>query len=142
MNDPMGSLAAFDVIDKTTGQKPDLRKMALEEDWVKNAGLIYCDMDGFMLDQDGNLYLIDDCNTMVPCPAGRFEVKWRNLAKRSEYVLANNPRSAGIYLQLGSYTWCADLNRIRKKLKEYKEVDPDFEHNKIYQLMFGAVEVE
>lgn len=136
------NIVAFDVIDKTTGLPPDLRKIALEEDWVKAGNLIYCDMDGFMLDQDGSLYLVDDCNNMVSCPEGRFEVRWKNLVPRTQFVLAPDPVSARTYLQLGSFTYSEDLERIRKVLAEYKAIDPDFAYKKIYQLVTGAVEVE
>ena len=49
----------FDVIDPKTGKYPDLEHIALTEDWAK--GLMYCDMEGFCINEDGNLLLMDEC---------------------------------------------------------------------------------
>lgn len=64
----------FTVIDKKTGQYPDLWDIALHEDWAKN--LMYCDMDGFAILEDGNLILMDECGRFEYCPEGRFEIKF------------------------------------------------------------------
>lgn len=62
----------FSVIDKKTGAYPDLEKIAIEEDWAQ--GLIYCDMEGFALMEDGELVLMDECGRFKYCPPDRFEV--------------------------------------------------------------------
>lgn len=62
----------FHVIDKTTGREPDLEKIALTEDWASH--LMYCDMSGFALEEDGNLILMDDCGNVAYCPVDRFEI--------------------------------------------------------------------
>lgn len=62
----------FTVIDTKTGEYPDVDSIALNEDWAK--GLIYCDIDGFVLTEDGNLLLMDDCGNVAYCPPDRFEV--------------------------------------------------------------------
>lgn len=62
----------FTVIDKKTGSYPDLEKIAREEDWA--SGLIYCDVNGFAIGEDGALLLVDDCGNFAYCPDGRFEV--------------------------------------------------------------------
>lgn len=62
----------FNVIDKNTGVYPDVQKIALEEDWAKN--LVYCDIDGFALHEDGNLVLLDDCGNVAYCPPDRFDI--------------------------------------------------------------------
>lgn len=62
----------FGVIDKKTGEYPDLEKLALEEDWAK--GLCYCDMEGFALSEEGDLILMDECGRFRYCPPDRFEV--------------------------------------------------------------------
>lgn len=62
----------FSVIDKKTGKYPDLEKIALKEDWAQ--GLMYCDMEGFALDEDGTLLLLDECGRQVCCPPDRFEI--------------------------------------------------------------------
>ena len=62
----------FSVIDKKTGKYPDLEKIALEEDWAQ--GLMYCDMEGFALEEDGTLLLLDECGRQACCPPDRFEI--------------------------------------------------------------------
>jgi len=63
----------LEVIDKKTGTYPNLEEIALNEDWASN--LMYCDMDGFALFEDGNLILMDECGHYAYCPVDRFEVK-------------------------------------------------------------------
>lgn len=62
----------FTVIDTKTGKYPDLQKIALKEDWAM--GLMSCDMDGFALEEDGSLILMDECSNYRYCPEGRFKV--------------------------------------------------------------------
>lgn len=75
----------FTVIDKLTGKKPDLEKIALTEEWAK--GLVYCDMEGFAVEQDGTLILLDECGAYDVCPEGRFEVCYTDdaEAERDEF---------------------------------------------------------
>lgn len=63
---------SFDVVDPKTGEYPNLEKIALRENWAK--GLMYCDMDGFAIMEDGELLLLDDCGNFAYCPSGRFEI--------------------------------------------------------------------
>lgn len=63
----------FDVIDTKTGEYPDLGKIALTEEWAR--GLVYCDMDGFAVREDGSLVLLDECGNCVSCPPGRFDIR-------------------------------------------------------------------
>jgi hypothetical protein len=63
----------FTVIDKLTGKRPNLKEIALYEEWAK--GLIYCDMEGFAIDEDGELLLLDECGKFVSCPYDRFEIR-------------------------------------------------------------------
>lgn len=58
------------VTDVQTGEYPDLEKIALEEEWAKN--LIYCDMQGFAIDEEGYLMLADECGNVAYCPPDRF----------------------------------------------------------------------
>ena len=62
----------FTVIDNKTGKYPDLEEIALNEEWAK--GLIYCDMEGFALLEDGILILVDECGNFEYCPSDRFTV--------------------------------------------------------------------
>lgn len=64
----------FKVIDPQTGKYPDVAKIALTEEWAKK--LIYCDIDGFYIDEYGGLALVDDCGAAAWCPEDRFVVEW------------------------------------------------------------------
>lgn len=72
-NEP--SLLEFDVVDTTTGKYPDWERIAREESWAK--GLVYCDMDGIAIREDGSLILLDECGNCVSCPPDRFEIRRR-----------------------------------------------------------------
>lgn len=62
----------FIVIDNNTGKEADTYEIALKEDWAKH--LIYCDMEGFALLENGELVLLDECGDYAYCPEGRFTV--------------------------------------------------------------------
>lgn len=62
----------FEVIDTKTGKYPDLWKIARKEDWAKS--LCYCDMEGFAIEEDGTLILLDECGRHGYCPEGRFKI--------------------------------------------------------------------
>ena len=62
----------FKVIDKKTGKEADTYKIALKEDWAKC--LVYCDIEGFALTEDGVLVLMDECGNVAYCPDDRFEI--------------------------------------------------------------------
>lgn len=66
----------FTVIDTKTGEYPDLWEIALNEEWAK--GLMYCDMEGFAIEEDGTLILLDECGKHRYCPEGRFEIVWED----------------------------------------------------------------
>ena len=66
----------FKVIDITTGQEADQELIALKEEWAK--GLIYCDMNGFAILEDGLLILTDECGSFKHCPENRFKIVWLN----------------------------------------------------------------
>ena len=63
----------FDVVDTKTGQYPDWEHIATTEDWAD--GLVYCDIDGIAILEDGSLILLDECGNCVPCPRDRFEIR-------------------------------------------------------------------
>lgn len=67
-------MQGFTVIDNTTGNYPDVEKIALEEEWAKH--LCYCDIDCFAVTEDGALLLMDDCGKCAYCPVDRFTVVW------------------------------------------------------------------
>ena len=62
----------FTVIDTETGQYPDMSNIARFEEWAES--LIYCDIDGFAITEDGYLIVLDDCGNMAYCPEGRFKI--------------------------------------------------------------------
>ena len=66
----------FTVIDKNTCQEADLEQIALKAPWAK--GLCYCDMEGFAIGQDGDMYLLDECGRWTYPPQDRFEVRWED----------------------------------------------------------------
>lgn len=63
----------FDVVDTKTGQYPDWEHIARTEDWAD--GLVYCDIDGIAILEDGSLVLLDECGNCVPCPRDRFKIR-------------------------------------------------------------------
>ena len=71
---PSAQPKTFHVIDILTGKEADPYAIALNEDWAKN--LMYCDMEGFAIEEDGSLILVDECGRHEYCPIGRFEVVW------------------------------------------------------------------
>lgn len=78
------NMIEFEVIDLRTGKYPDLERIALREKWAK--GLIYCDMEGFLLGEDGTLYLADECNNYVVCPHNRFSITMRINRRKHSFV--------------------------------------------------------
>lgn len=55
-------------------KEADVEEIALHEDWAK--GLVYCDIEGFAITEDGELILADECGKFAYCPDGRFEVQF------------------------------------------------------------------
>ena len=77
MSDSNLSPFIFTVIDPQTKLEiDDLGRIALDEDWAK--GLVYCDITGWFVTDDGCLGLMDDCGNIAFPPAGRFEIHWTN----------------------------------------------------------------
>lgn len=66
----------FRVVDLATSESPDLSRIAREEDWAQN--LVYSDIDGFVLDEDGCLILLDSCGHYACPPQDRFAVLWED----------------------------------------------------------------
>ncbi len=44
------------------------------EKFFKNSGLIWCDLEGFSIDENGNPILNDECGNSLYLPADRFQV--------------------------------------------------------------------
>jgi uncharacterized membrane protein YgcG len=64
----------FTVIDTKTGKEADEYNIALHEDWAK--GLCYCDMEGWAIENDGTLLLVDECGRFAYADRERFKVVW------------------------------------------------------------------
>jgi hypothetical protein len=71
---PSAERKTFHVIDMKTGKEADPCEIALKEEWAN--GLIYCDMEGFAIEEDGSLILLDECGRHAYAPIGRFKVVW------------------------------------------------------------------
>lgn len=65
----------FRVIDNKTGKEADVYEIALHEEWAHC--LVYCDMEGFFISEDGDLILADECGTFVYCDPERFKVVFK-----------------------------------------------------------------
>jgi hypothetical protein len=77
----------FTVIDTATGREPDLEKI-LMEDWART--LVYSDMDGFVIEDEGALLLADECGNYVIPPPGRFKVEFPEIKRLKRLVKAQN----------------------------------------------------
>ena len=64
----------FVVIDNKTGEEADTYEIALHEDWAKH--LCYCDMEGWAIEDNGTLLLVDECGRFEYADRERFKVKW------------------------------------------------------------------
>lgn len=69
-------IRSFRVIDTKTGKEADTYEIALHEDWAKH--LIYCDIDGWAIGDDGSLMLLDDCGNFAYTDRERFKVVWED----------------------------------------------------------------
>ena len=81
------------VIDPSTGEYPDLEKIALNEEWAQ--GLVYCDMEGFATTEDGTLLLFDECGNYAICPPGRFVIRYFDKENRRLLDLAKARKGEG-----------------------------------------------
>lgn len=64
----------FIVIDNKTGKEAYTYNIALHEDWAKH--LCYCDMEGWAIEEDGTLLLVDECGRFAYADRERFKVVW------------------------------------------------------------------
>ena len=64
----------FRVIDRRTGKEADTYEIALHEEWAQR--LCYCDMEGWAIEDDGSLLLVDECGKFEYADRDRFEVVW------------------------------------------------------------------
>lgn len=64
----------FKVIDKKTGKEADTYEIALHEEWANN--LIYCDIEGWFIGEEGELILADECGNFAYADRDRFMVEF------------------------------------------------------------------
>lgn len=74
----------FRVIDKKTDKEADTWNIALHEEWAQ--GLIYCDMEGFVITENGDLMLADECGHVVYCDPERFKVVFEDDRPHGEWI--------------------------------------------------------
>lgn len=77
----------FRVIDNKTGKEADTWNIAQHEEWAQ--GLVYCDMEGFAITEDGTLVLMDECGHVVYCDAERFKVVFEDERPHGEWIRDN-----------------------------------------------------
>jgi len=64
----------FKVIDNKTNLEWYFSEIS-KEDWVRKE-LIWMDLEGFAVEEDGTLVLLDECGRYVYPPEGRFSIHW------------------------------------------------------------------
>lgn len=74
LKEQQGHDGSFIVVDTHTGKEADVYNIALHEDWAKH--LCYCDMDGWAIQDDGSLLLLDECGRYAYADRERFKVVW------------------------------------------------------------------
>lgn len=82
----------FNVIDTKTGECANVEKIVREEEWAK--GLMYMDIEGFAMLEDGNLILADECGNFAYCPEGRFKVALEEITREELEKDANKSAQA------------------------------------------------
>ena len=108
---------AFIVIDNKTGKEADIGKIALKEDWAK--GLMYCDMEGFALLQDGNLVLMDECGRYEYCPSGRFTIIPENAVVLTMEEYTRLKGEEPIMIKSVEPIYLAEIRQLEFRLSEY-----------------------
>lgn len=79
----------FTVIDTKTGQYPDTWEIACKEEWAKC--LCYCDIEGFAVEEDGTLVLLDECGKVAYCPEGRFQIVQEGSTMTNQVAMSKLP---------------------------------------------------
>ena len=65
----------FQVIDSKTGELANPVEIAVAEEWSTDQ-LLWCDIEGFAVTEEGDLILLDETGRYTYCPEGRFKVVW------------------------------------------------------------------
>lgn len=64
-------MTLFKIIDRKTGKEPTDRVIAAQ---ARLGQLITCDIDGFYVNEDGQIILVDDCGNCTWLDMNRFKV--------------------------------------------------------------------
>lgn len=72
----------FYVIDRKTRNEADIEQIALKEEWASD--LMYCDMEGFAILEDGRLILCDECGKYSFADMDRLEIVWINGKRKDD----------------------------------------------------------
>ena len=116
---------SFIVIDNKTGKEADDYTIALKEDWAR--GLIYCDMEGFAILEDGTLLLLDECGNVAYCPSDRFSIIPEGAAvlTEGEYSDLLFDEVATLKRDIAEYWANADFENVVKELHKngYRKLD-------------------
>ena len=72
----MIQMRTFRVIDNLTGKEAEPFEIVIHEQWANE--LMFCDLEGFAVLEDGSLILADECGNFEYCPIGRFTVEWES----------------------------------------------------------------
>lgn len=66
-------MPTFLVIDNKTKKEANTYKIAKDEKWAHD--LIYMDIEGWAIEEDGTLVLLDECGHYAYAPPDRFSIK-------------------------------------------------------------------
>ena len=76
--EPMEQWKLFKVIDRKTGKEANPYHIALNPHHCKRhewaSGLVYCDLEGWLINDIGELYLADECGNFEFAPIEQYEV--------------------------------------------------------------------
>lgn len=64
----------WEVVDRKTGQQASLEQLSMEG-WVQEK-LVWPDLEGFAIGEDGAIYLLDECGNWELCDPTRFYIRW------------------------------------------------------------------
>lgn len=128
----------FKVIDNNTGKEADISKIALKEDWAKD--LMYCDMQGFAILDDGNLILLDECGKFEYCPSERFSIKFEDsvVLSKEEYdtLKAENDK----YVK-DCIDYIATISKLENKVWEVEQQARKETAEKLYKLVDSKLDL-
>lgn len=65
-------MTLFKIIDRKTGKEPTDRVIVAQ---ARLGNLITCDIDGFYVNEDGQIILVDDCGNCTWLDVNRFKVE-------------------------------------------------------------------